>query len=97
MVLAGADFGFPNGQIHANEDAPVDFYANASGYGTTTLNGHGQPIPTLQSFVGYRIALEHQIATHPETEFFNMSRQGARIMGTRDFAERIDARSDRNQ
>lgn len=81
--LFGADFGFPHGQIHANPDAPVDFYANAAGAGTTALDGHGRLIATMPSFNGYRLGLEQLIAHHPDVDFVNMSRAGAQIRGAR--------------
>lgn len=81
IVLFGTDFAFPEGEIHANAQAPVDFYANAAKAGTTTVDGNGKEIATLQSFNGYRIALERYIATHPAVDFINASRRGARIRG----------------
>lgn len=81
--LCGADFGFPNGQIHANRSGPVDFYAKAARAGTTTLDGHGEPIATMSSFNGYRLSLERFIEHHPQIDFVNMSRDGARIQGAR--------------
>lgn len=82
VLLFGADFGFPGGQIHANRDAPIEFYANAASAGATTINGHGEPIATLRSFNGYRLGLEDYIAHFRGVEFVNMSRNGARIAGT---------------
>ncbi|MCB1786271.1 MAG: DUF115 domain-containing protein [Gammaproteobacteria bacterium] len=81
--LFGADFGFPSGQIHANTDGPLEFYANAAKAGATALNGHGEPIATMNNFNGYRVGLEQYIAAHPEVDFINMSRDGARIQGAR--------------
>lgn len=83
IYLFGADFGFPNGKIHANTEAPADFYATASQAGASTTNGHGKVIPTLTSFNGYRLGLEHYIAQHPGIRFINTSRAGANIHGTR--------------
>lgn len=83
IVLFGADFGFPNGKIHANEDAPIDFYANAAKAGAMTRNGHGEMIGSLASFNGYRLGLEDYIARHPQIDFLNMSRDGAFIRGAR--------------
>lgn len=81
--LFGADFGFPQGRLHANADAPVDFYANAAAGGTHAADGHGRRIATLPSFNGYRLGLERLIARHPGVDFINMSRAGARIHGAR--------------
>ena len=82
IILFGADFGFPAHQMHANDQAPVDFYANASKAGVTTTNGCGKTISTLASFNGYRLGLEEYIAEHPELEFLCTSRHGAVIRGT---------------
>ena len=83
ILLFGADFGFPGGKIHANEDAPTDFYANAAKAGITTTDGYGRTIPTLASFNGYRIGLERYIAQHSKIQFINMSREGAKIHAAR--------------
>lgn len=82
VMMFGADFGFPDGHIHANDNAPIDFYANAAKAGATTINGHGKQIQTMLSFNGYRLGLEQLIARHPRVEFVNMSREGARIQGS---------------
>ncbi|MGB5255221.1 MAG: 6-hydroxymethylpterin diphosphokinase MptE-like protein [Sedimenticolaceae bacterium] len=81
VLLFGADFGFPDGVVHANDEAPIDFYANAAKAEIVALNGHGQSIPTLASFNGYRIGLEDFISHHQDVKFINMCRAGAFIHG----------------
>lgn len=82
VILFGADFAFPGHDIHANPAAPLDFYANAAKAGTMARDGHGNSVPTLASFNGYRLSLEHYIRQHPEVAFVNGSRDGACIAGT---------------
>ncbi len=81
VLLFGADFGFPDNQIHANQDAPIAFYANAALAGAMATDGRGATIRTLQSFNGYRNALEGYIAKHIGVRFINMCREGAMIQG----------------
>jgi hypothetical protein len=81
IYLFGADFGFPDGEIHANSAAPIDFYSDAAKAGVTVMNGRGEPIPTLASFNGYRAGMEDYITRHPDTQFINTSRDGAYIQG----------------
>ncbi len=82
IYLFGADFGFPGGKIHANTEAPADFYAAASQAGASAMDGHGKRIPTMTSFNGYRLGLEHYIGRNSAIRFINASRDGAHIQGT---------------
>jgi hypothetical protein len=83
VVLFGADFGFPNGLIHANEHGPTDTYAIAAKSGAMAINGRGDTIATMSKFNGQRVSLEDYIAHHAHVDFVNTSRDGARIKGTR--------------
>jgi hypothetical protein len=82
VLLFGADFGFPGGALHANREAPVAAYRSYAAAGRRTLNGRGEPIATLASFVNYLRSLERYIAAHPSVRFTNTSRDGAMIAGT---------------
>jgi hypothetical protein len=82
ILLFGADFGFPDGDVHANAKAPITFYTNAAKARVTVRNGVGYTIPTTDSFNGYRLSLERLIAANPTITFENASNTGALIAGT---------------
>ncbi|WP_323971872.1 motility associated factor glycosyltransferase family protein [Aeromonas hydrophila] len=81
ITLFGADFSFPEGRTHTGwQDGELGSDAR---YGRRTVpNGHGQPVKTLLSFCIYLNGLEVYIQRHPEVNFMNSSRDGARILGT---------------
>ncbi|MCH7376231.1 DUF115 domain-containing protein [Aeromonas sp. MR19] len=82
ITLFGADFSFPEGRTHTGwHDGELGSDAR---YGRRTVpNGHGQPVKTLLSFCIYLNGIEVYIQRHPEVNFMNSSRDGARILGTR--------------
>jgi hypothetical protein len=81
ITLFGADFSYPEGRTHTGwHDGELGSKAR---YGRRTVpNGHGQPVKTLLSFCIYLNGMEVYIQRHPEVNFMNSSREGARILGT---------------
>lgn len=82
IVYAGADFGFPNDRTHVEGSAHVAQAQSNSG-SAWVHNGHGQRIQTLPNLRAYLRDLEAYIARHPNIDFYNASRDGALIHGTR--------------
>jgi hypothetical protein len=91
VIFFGADFGFPKGQIHANDKGPIDYYSNAAKGGTTTIDGHGRTISTMNNFNGYRVRLEEYISQHQKVTFYNSSQEGAMIIGTQYIDTRLES------
>ena len=81
IELWGADFAVPGGHSHAAG------FAWRKQLDVARLprvpNGRGEEVPTLPNLKGYLRDLERYIARHPEVEFVNHSREGARIAGAR--------------
>ncbi|MEE1920392.1 6-hydroxymethylpterin diphosphokinase MptE-like protein [Pseudomonas sp. 148P] len=82
VTLFGADFAFPGNRTHTGWDDGV-LGPQFSAARHWVLDGHGQRVPTQLNFRGYLIELERFIARHPQVEFFNTSRAGALIAGSR--------------
>jgi len=82
ITLFGADFAFPGNRTHTGWDDGV-LGPQVSAARHWVLDGHGQRVRTQLNFRGYLIELERFIARHPAVEFFNTSRAGALIAGTR--------------
>ncbi|MDE1164318.1 MAG: DUF115 domain-containing protein [Pseudomonas sp.] len=82
VTLFGADFAFPSGKTHAGwGDGELGPQLQAARH--WVLDGHGQRVRTQLNFRSYLIELERYIAGHPQVPFFNTSRAGALIAGTR--------------
>ncbi|MDR0278993.1 MAG: DUF115 domain-containing protein [Paucimonas sp.] len=82
VTLFGADFAFPGNRTHTGWDDGV-LGPQLSAARHWVLDGHGQRVRTQLNFRGYLIELERFIARHPQVEFFNTSRAGALIAGSR--------------
>jgi hypothetical protein len=81
IILFGADFAFPHGKTHAGwQDG--DLGPSISSARHWLHDGRGQRVKTQLNFRSYLIELERFIALHPQVQFFNTSRDGARIAGT---------------
>ena len=87
VYLAGADFGNPGGSTYAEgallgggHDGKTDpeFAPDMQ-----IVDGYGNLIPTNFSLRRFCRYLEQYISNHPEVDFINMSRKGARIRGAR--------------
>lgn len=84
VLLFGADFSFINDQQHvagAQQFSHIKILA-AKECKHWVLNGYGEKNPTYLNFRGYLRDLEHYIALHPNVNFYNSSKLGAKISGT---------------
>ena len=82
ITLFGADFAFPMNKTHAGwNDGELGPSVNQARH--WVRDGHGQRVSTQLNFRGYLCVLERYIAAHPQVEFFNSSKAGALIAGTR--------------
>jgi hypothetical protein len=82
ITLFGADFAFPMNKTHAGWD-DGELGPGVSQARHWVLDGNGQRVATQLNFRGYLCVLERYIASQPQVEFFNSSRAGALIVGTR--------------
>lgn len=82
ITLFGADFAFPMNRTHTGWN-DGDLGPQLAVARHWVLDGQGQRVRTQLNFRGYLIELERFIARHPEVAFFNTSRAGALIAGTR--------------
>lgn len=81
IILLGCDFAFPGGQTHTGwQDGALGPTAHQTF--SWTLDGHGHRVATNPNFTTYQIELERYIAKHPQTRFWNTSRDGAAILGS---------------
>ncbi|MFJ7793555.1 motility associated factor glycosyltransferase family protein [Pseudomonas sp. NPDC096950] len=82
ITLFGADFAFPMNKTHAGwNDGDLGPGVNLARH--WVRDGHGERVRTQLNFRSYLCELERYIAGHPEVRFFNSSRAGAMIAGTR--------------
>ncbi|VVO09483.1 motility associated factor glycosyltransferase family protein [Pseudomonas fluorescens] len=82
ITLFGADFAFPMDKTHAGwNDGDLGPAVSIAKH--WVLDGHGQRVKTQLNFRSYLCELERYIAGHPQVRFFNSSRAGAMIAGTR--------------
>jgi len=82
VVLAGADFSFPNNQTHTHWKQGAHFMPDKKSV-DWVLNGLGGKVRTVANLKGYLRDLERYIRYHPDTVFYNTSLDGAYISGTR--------------
>jgi hypothetical protein len=86
VYFAGADFGYPSGNKYAegamtdkrSQEHEQDFAPDMQ-----IVNGYDNLIPTNFSMRRFCRYLEQYISRHPETDFVNLSRKGAKIRGAR--------------
>ncbi|MDI2145597.1 MULTISPECIES: motility associated factor glycosyltransferase family protein [unclassified Pseudomonas] len=82
ITLFGADFAFPMNKTHAGwGDGDLGPSVNQARH--WVRDGFGERVSTQLNFRGYLCVLERYIASQPQVEFFNSSRAGALIAGTR--------------
>jgi len=82
ITLFGADFAFPMNRTHAGwDDGELGPPVNQARH--WVRDGFGERVRTQLNFRGYLCVLERYIASQPQVEFFNSSRSGALIAGTR--------------
>jgi hypothetical protein len=82
ITLFGADFAFPMNKTHAGwGDGDLGPSVNQARH--WVRDGFGERVSTQLNFRGYLCVLERYIASQPHVEFFNSSRSGALIAGTR--------------
>ncbi|NLS13714.1 motility associated factor glycosyltransferase family protein [Vibrio sp. SM6] len=79
--LIGCDFGFPNEIIHASMENDANDHNSAMG--VWTENGHGELIKSSPTYRMFATGVETIIAYAPNTEFYNWSRMGSKILGAR--------------
>ncbi|ABA88394.1 protein of unknown function DUF115 [Syntrophotalea carbinolica DSM 2380] len=78
IILAGADFGYPNGQSHVAGCAQAQPVQGSH----WVLNSHGERISSIPNLRAYLRDLEGFIAGKNELKFFNASPEGAAILHT---------------
>ena len=88
LVLFGADFAFSANKTHAGwQDKMLGpGYASATDW---VENVQGEKVPTLRNLLTYRLGLERFIRAHASVQFFNASKAGAVIAGTKPFNEPV--------
>lgn len=80
IVLLGCDFGYPLGRTHAGwKDGELGPALNTST--SWTLNGNKVRIKSDPNFNSYRCEIERYISRHQDIDFYNTSREGAKIAG----------------
>lgn len=76
--FVGCDFGFPGEILHASTVDNYEIDMNV-----TVENGYGEIIKSSPTYRLFCSGLENIIAACPHIDFINMSRIGAKIIGTR--------------
>ncbi len=74
----GCDFGFPGDRVHASTQENLDINMSV-----VVENGYGELIKSEPTYRMFCSGIENIIAKRPDIDFINMSRLGARIIGTR--------------
>ncbi len=74
----GCDFGFPGDKIHASTENSLDLNMSV-----VVENGYGELIKSEPTYRMFCSGIENIIAHRKDIDFINMSRLGARIVGTR--------------
>ncbi len=83
IIFLGADFCYPGGKSHSRgstHSRKVDLEKKSSHW---VLNGKGERVATSTNLRGYLRDLENYIETVPEVTFYNASKKGALIAGTK--------------
>lgn len=90
IILLGADFSFPGGLTHAHwQEDSAHLSANKAVH--WVLNAEQERVPTLLNYRGYLRDLEQFIAQTTGVNFYNGSKKGALIAGTKIW-EKTDVR-----
>ncbi|MEI8655963.1 6-hydroxymethylpterin diphosphokinase MptE-like protein [Vibrio sp. Hal054] len=76
--FVGCDFGFPRGVQHASTNDNYQIDMNVS-----VENGHGELIKSSHAYRMFCSGIENIISQRKDIDFINMSRIGAKIIGTR--------------
>ena len=91
ITLHGVDFAYNDSKTHAGHNSGIlTNYENISPPNNAkrfVRNGHGDNVPTHDSFIAYLVELERYIKLHPKIQFWNSSRMGAHISGCDFFEE----------
>lgn len=74
----GCDFGFPGDKIHASTENSLDLNMSV-----VVENGYGELIKSEPTYRMFCSGIENIIAQRKDIDFINMSRLGAKIVGTR--------------
>ncbi|PFG58483.1 uncharacterized protein DUF115 [Vibrio sp. ES.051] len=83
IALLGCDFGFPGEIIHSGRENRADDH-NAT-MTAQVQNGYGEMIKTSPTYRMFGSGVENLIAAAPQTQFYNWSRIGAKIVGAEYF------------
>lgn len=82
IILIGADFCYPGGKSHSSGSTHSrDVHMEKTSH--WVLNGKGERVATSTNLRGYLRDLENYIETVPKVTFYNGSKKGALISGTR--------------
>ncbi len=74
----GTDFGFPNDILHASSENIREIDTSLE-----IENGYGEYLKSSPTYRMFCSGVENMIAAAPHVDFINMSRMGAKIIGTR--------------
>jgi hypothetical protein len=80
VELHGADFATPRGRSHV-AGAAWERSLPRGMLAAWVVDGHGERILSMPNLVGYLRDFERYVRDHPEVEFVNASKSGARIEG----------------
>ncbi len=81
IFLAGQDLGFPMGKNYA-KGMPHEITEQSVG-NERVISVDGSMIETTAGYNVFRLAIEQQISNNTDIEFFNLSKHGALIKGTK--------------
>lgn len=85
IYLVGQDLAYPSGQKYA-KDMPKTETPDVI-WETQVPSVDGGMVDTCDAFIWFRKALEYQIAKYDNIEFFNLSKHGAYIKGTKPLSD----------
>jgi len=88
VLLLGADFSFPEGKSHTywqDDNSNNSIHLTTKETNHWVLNGFNERVATLLNYRGYLRDLEDYISLAKQVEFFNGSKKGALIAGTKFF------------
>ena len=92
ILLLGTDFSFPDGQSHTywnDQNSNNSIHVTAENTTHWVLNSLNERVPTLLNYRGYLRDLEDYISLAKHVDFFNGSKKGALISGTRLWSEEV--------
>lgn len=86
VSLLGADFSFPGGKSHTHwqeEKSTTATHISSAKASHWVLNSFNERVPTLLNYRGYLRDLEDYISYVKHVDFYNGSKKGAKIKGTK--------------